>query len=450
MHGDHRNERQERFIDRPLPSSDEAERCVLGGVLIDNALIEQAAEKLRPEDFYSPLHRRIFSAMMNLHGRSSKIDAVLIAEELKADGPVENIGGILTIANLAHGIPAFTSIERYADIVRDKSNLRQLVRTCGEISNQALDESDDAATVFAAAQEKINNLCLQAESGDLNEHFIALKTVIDRDVIAALEGLRYGNTSKIKTGFAPLDASIGGGITPSDVLLLAADTGAGKSALALQIARQIAEQGIPTAFLAGEMTNCENTLRLLSQISGFTNLNWLTHISENDHTFLVDWANSIKHLPLHFEHQISDMQTLRTHLASIVRRQKVKVLVIDYIQLFKMEKVDKRKRNERIAEASQEVKRLANELDIAIIEVAQFNREGAKSSQAGIHDLEGSGQLEKDASLIFILELGDEEFQDMDNRKYREAKIRIKKGRNVGHGEVDGRFYGRSVQFRFE
>jgi replicative DNA helicase len=103
------------------------------------------------------------------------------------------------------------------------------------------------------------------------------------------------------------------------------------------------------------------------------------------------------------------MQTLRTHLRSIVRRYKVEVLVIDYIQLFKMEKVERRKRNERIAEASQEVKRLANELGIAIIEVAQFNREGAKSVQAGLHDLEGSGQLEKDASIIFILELSDGE-----------------------------------------
>jgi replicative DNA helicase len=115
-----------------------------------------------------------------------------------------------------------------------------------------------------------------------------------------------------------------------------------------------------------------------------------------------------------------------------------------------MERLERRQRNERIAEASQEVKRLANELGIAIIEVAQFNREGAKSIQAGLHDLEGSGQLEKDASLIFILELSEEEFTDDDRRKYLEAKVRIVKGRNVGKSEVVGKFYGRSVQFEFE
>lgn len=448
MHGSSPN-RKEQFLERPLPSSDGSERCILGAVLIDNALMSQAVEKLRAEDFYSPLNRRIFRAMLNLYAASSKIDPILIGEELKKDGSVESIGGVAAIANLTYGIPFFTDIAEYVEIVHKKSHLRQLIRTCNEIVSEALSEDDDADSVFSNAQEQINSVCLAAEASDGDEHFVQLGRVLDSDVFARLENLRTGVSNKIKTGFAAIDDAIGGGVALSDVVLVAADTGHGKSAIVLQTGFQMAHAGYPTAFLAGEMTNGENVMRLLSQLSGITNLNWKTHITENELQMLNQWAKAIKDVPLYFEHRISDMHSLRTYLHTIVPRKKIKVLVIDYIQLFKMEKLDKRKRNERIAECSQEVKRLANELNIAIIEVAQFNREGAKSVQAGLHDLEGSGQLEKDASLIFILEISDNEFPDIDGRKYRDAKIRIVKGRNVGKGEVHGRYYGRSVQFQF-
>ena len=435
-------------LDRSLPSSEGAERIILGTVLIDNEIMQQVAEALEAGDFYSPLHRRVFAAMLALHATQRNINPIAIGEELKKDGPIDAIGGVPTITNLTFGLPYLSDLSEYIETVRKKSALRKLIRTMGRLTHNAMSESEDVEDVFADAQTQINEICLEVESGRADGHFVSLERVIDNDVLQALDNLRHGRTSKIPTGFRQIDLSIGG-LTLSDVLLVAADTGAGKSAFALQMAYQIAAQGIPTAFLAGEMTNAENVLRLLSQVSGVTNLNWLQHISDHEYQLLLDWATAIKNAPIYFEHRISDMQTLRTHLRSIVRRHKVKVLVIDYIQLFKMEKLDRRKRNERIAEASQEVKRLANEMGIAIIEVAQYNREGAKSGNAGLHDLEGSGQLEKDASLIFLLDLSDGEFEDGERRKYREAKLRIVKGRNVGKGECVGRFYGRSVQFDF-
>lgn len=442
--------RRDQFLEKPLPSSDESERLILGTILMDNAVMQQAAESVETEDFYSPLNRRVFAAMLTLHAAQKTIEPILIAEELKKEGSLDSIGGVATITNLSFGLPFNSNITEHLDVVRRKSYLRQLVRTCNAITSSALSEESDADAVFAEAQGKINDLCLAAESGESDEHFVPLSKIIDGEVILALQNLREGRSSKMLTGFPAIDSAIGGGIAPSDVLLVAADTGKGKSSFALQMAYNFAAQGTPTAFLAGEMTNKENVLRLVSQMSGITNLNWKTHISESEFEDAIGWAQHIKAAPVYFEHRISDMHTLASHLRSLVRRQKVKVLVIDYIQLFKMEKLDKRKRNERIAEASQEVKRLANELNIAIIEVAQFNREGAKSVQAGLHDLEGSGQLEKDASLIFILELSDGEFTDDKNRKYSEAKIRVVKGRNVGKSEVIGKFYGRSVQFNFD
>lgn len=427
-----------------LPSATEAERIILGTVLLDNDAIQQAAEVLVPSDFYTVGNRHIYEAMLTLHAAQRPIDPLLITDELRKQGDVNTQTSEIT--NLSFGLPYFPNIEEYVQAVSKKSAIRQLIKTCHGILATTTDEND-AEDIIANAQQLIGNLTITSEHR--SGHFDRLDAVIERDVISALDRLRSGKSNKIKTGFPALDDACGGGITPSDVLLVAADTGSGKSAFALQMAYQIAAQNIPSAFLAGEMTNCENVLRLLSQVSGITNLNWLSRITDNEYRDLLDWAEHIKQVPLYLEHKVSDLTTLKTHLRSLVRKQGLKVLVIDYIQLFKLDKVDKRTRNERIAEASQEVKRIANELGLAIIEVAQFNREGAKKEKATLHDLEGSGQLEKDASLIFILELSEEEYYEPNKVKYRVAKVRIVKGRNVGTGEVEGKFYGRSVRMEF-
>lgn len=435
--------------EKTLPASIESENAILGTILIDNDQMQEAAESIEAADFYSPRNRRVFAAMLELYTSHKTIDPIQIGEILKKDNSLESIGGVTSITNLAHGIPVFTKLGEFIETVRQKSNLRKLIRTANEIAQAAISEFDPPEAVFADAQAKISEVCLQAETGNTEEYFPSLARVIDLEVIQGLAELKKGVTNKIQTGFPAIDHAIGGGIALSDVVLVAADTGSGKSAFTLQMAYNIAQQGIPTAFLAGEMTNKENVYRLLSQLSGMTNLNYAQKIDEKEHDHLVEWAQAIRDVPIKFEHRISDMQTLRSHVKNIVKRHGVKVLVIDYIQLFKMEKMDRRKRNERIAEASQEVKRMANELNIAVIEVAQFNREGAKSVQAGLHDLEGSGQLEKDASLVLILELSESEYADDRGCKYRDAKARIVKGRNVGHGTAHGRFYGMRVSFSF-
>ncbi len=442
--------RNSTFLEKPLPSSDESERAILGTILVDNRVMSDVFDSINETDFYSPLHRRVYAAMIELHKASRPIDPFLVGDVLKRDGSLETIGGITVIANLTYGLPHYSNVEEYVGIVREKATLREMIRTCNRITEMAWNEEEKAESVVLHAQTAINDICIKAESSDTsNEHFVPLHKLLDGEVKQALDELLGKRTNKIKTGFEPIDEAIGGGVSLSDVLLLVADTGMGKSALALQIAGQIAAQNIPTAFLAGEMTNAENVKRRLSQVSGITNLNWLQHITQDQYNALMAWSAEISSHPLFLEHRISDLHTLATHLRSLVRRQGLKVLVIDYIQLFKMERLDRRKRVERIAEASQEVKRIANEMGLAIIEVAQFNREGAKSGQPGLHDLEGSGQLEKDASLILILELNEMEEFDEYHRKYHRAKIRIVKGRNAGKSTVEGFFYGSSLRFQF-
>lgn len=438
------------MTNKPLPHNDEAERLILGSILMDNAVIDQVAA-LTASDFYVPFNRKVFEAMNALSRAAKPIDPMLIGEEIRKVDSLEAIGGVAAITNLTYGIPLAVNVKEYVETVRQKARLREMARTCARMAAAALADDEDFETLITKAQAEINDVCLKAETaGGGQQRFVSLAQVLKTDVARTLENLRYGRSDRIKTGFDAIDTAIGGGVSPSDVLLLVADTGQGKSALALQMASQIAEQGVPVAFLAGEMTNGENVNRLLSQKSQMPNLNWLRKISDQEYVYLFDWSEAIKDHPLYFDDRTSDLQSLGAHLRSLVRRQGIKVLVIDYIQLLKVERLDRRARHERIAEASQEVKRLANELGIAIIEVAQFNRVGAKSAEATLHDLEGSGQLEKDASFVFILELAEKEQYDTVSRKFWPAKIRIVKGRNAGLGTVEGKFYGRSIRFEFD
>src|SRR3954469_24691025 len=143
---------RDQLIERPLPSSPESERAILGAIILDNSLISQAIELLRPEDFYVPSHRRIFLAMIALFEHGSEINPILIAEELKRDGTVESVGGLTFISNLTYGLPHFANIAHYAKIVRDKSMLRQLVKVCNKVTSEALEEEDEAGIILDRAE----------------------------------------------------------------------------------------------------------------------------------------------------------------------------------------------------------------------------------------------------------------------------------------------------------
>src|SRR3954451_388909 len=148
-------DRREQYLEKPLPSSEDAERVILGAILLDNALIAQAVEHLKPEDFYSPLNRRVFASMIALFEKQRQIDPILIGEELKKEGSLESIGGTTTITNLTFGLPHFSDIAEYIQVVKDKSVVRNLIRACNSITSDALSEEDDAQVVLEKAEQTI-------------------------------------------------------------------------------------------------------------------------------------------------------------------------------------------------------------------------------------------------------------------------------------------------------
>lgn len=414
-----------------LPNNEEAERGLIGLTLV-KGYIPAGARSLTTTDFYDPRNRETWSAFLELSEESRTIDPLSVVEVLKrtTSRPVE----ASTLLATSHGMPPGTSEGTFVDKIRATSARRMMISKLSD-GIQSLIRGDKG--VIGNLRRELNDLAYAEEA---KGSFVSMADVVENEIKPALYDLEKGITHRISTGWPAIDRHIGGGLSLSDVLLVAGLPGGGKSAFVLQLASHLAKQGYPVAFLSGEMHNRENGLRLLSQLSNTQNLNSVTHITAKEREFLVDWSDQMAKLPIEWDCRTYDLQTLGISLRSLVAEKNIKVLVLDYIQLLKLHRYDKNGRTERITEASQEVKRIAMEFGIAVIEVAQFNREGALSEKPKMQHLEGSSQLEKDTSLIFIIDR---------EEGTQKIAIRIVKGRNTGTAAVDGIFAGWKLKFDF-
>lgn len=416
-----------------LPANLEAERHIIGQALLDGH-IPAGARDLSVTDFYNGNNRAAWRAFLELDHDGQEIEPMGAFEIIK-----RNNGSNITLpelVNITQGMIHGVNERVHVKAVKECSLKRYLIK---ELSNQieAL-RTESGSDVLRSLKRKIDELDTASEA---TGHFRTLAEIIEKEVKPALKDLHFQQRSgKIPTGFGAIDSAIGGGLSLSDVLLVAGLPGSGKSAFVLQLADGIAKAGTPVAFLSGEMSDKENVLRLISQRSGLTNLNSASHLTVGDYEFAEQWADTLAAVPISMDSRTHDLQTLSKAMRGLIDTRGVKVLVIDYIQLMKLNRYSRQERYERITETSQEVKRIAMEYGVAVIEVAQFNREGAKSGRPTMHDLEGSSQLEKDTSLIFILDRIPDSF---------DVTLRIVKGRNTGTCEIPGRYTGRTLTFEF-
>lgn len=217
--------KRDQFLERPLPSSEEGERIILGAVLLDNALIAQVLEQLKTDDFYSPRHRRIFEAMTALFEAAKLIDPILIGEELKKEGLLESIGGIATITNLTYGLPHFSDLKDYIKVVKDKAILRNLIRVCNEVTSEALSEEDDAENILDNAERRIFSLADEKT----RQGFTAIAPIAE-DVIKKVEEYAKREShalTGLATGFRELD-QMTSGLQRNDLIIVAARPSMGK------------------------------------------------------------------------------------------------------------------------------------------------------------------------------------------------------------------------------
>lgn len=431
-----------------LPAAIDAEKMLIGSALLDNDRFGDF-EHLTEDHFYHPMHRAVFKAMQALHARSEPLDAVLIANEtakLNNDNNSATSSDVraTTIAQIAIGMPHGIALQEYIGLVVEKYRLRSVIRKLNAVLAEALQADATIEAVTAQVSQtaaEVEGFAASGSNGGLG--FDTFATVIDRDVMPYLAKLNSPDgvaSEKATTGFNLLDKSIGGGFTKGDFVVIAGKTSSGKSALALQAAFNAAKAGHTAAFLAGEMTVRENALRVLSQITKQTNLASAVHLDRTEYDLMVEWAQYVREVPLYLDHRITDIRTLAAHARQLKRKANLRLLVVDYLQIFKpdLEQAAKRSRFEAISQVSFDLKRLAMELDITVIGVSQMNRVGGKASSPSMHDSDGSSQIEKDASIYIMVDR---------EENTPNVKIRIEKGRNTGLAEMDATFTGRCVRF---
>ncbi|HEV8168817.1 MAG TPA: replicative DNA helicase, partial [Pyrinomonadaceae bacterium] len=251
---------REQPFERALPNSSEAERAILGAILLDNGLISQAIEQLRPEDFYVPSHRRIFVAMIALFERGAEINPILIGEELKKENSLEAVGGVSFITNLTYGLPHSTNIAHYAKVVRGKSMLRQLVKTSNKITQEALAEEDEPELILDHAEHAI----FQLADERVRQGFVHVKPIAEQllEKVQEMEG-RAAVLTGLTTGFADLD-KMTSGLQPSDLIILAARPSMGKTSFALMLAENAAIlSGAVVGVFSLEMSKESLVMRML-------------------------------------------------------------------------------------------------------------------------------------------------------------------------------------------
>jgi replicative DNA helicase len=439
--------RREQFLEKPLPSSEESERVILGAILLDNSVIAQAVEHLKPEDFYSPLNRRVFAAMIALFEKQKQIDPILIGEELKKEGSLESIGGITTITNLTFGLPHFSNVEEYIKVVRDKSVVRTLIRTCNSITGEALAEEDDAEVILDHAEQQIFALA----EARTRQSFSRIAPVAER-VLARVKEHAAGESTGItglSTGFTELD-EMTSGLQRTDLIIIAGRPSMGKTALCLTLAQNAAlRSDAVVAVFSLEMSKEQLVTRMLSSEAHINAHRFRTgHLMTNEWERLAGAIGTLSEARIFIDDTpgISALE-IRAKTRRLAAEQKqLDLIVIDYLQLMGGSKKTE-SRQQEVSQISRELKALAKELDVPVLALSQLSRapEARNPPKPLMSDLRESGSIEQDADVVGFIYREDYYKETEENKGI--AELIISKQRNGPTGTIKLAFLREFTRF---
>ncbi len=429
--------RREQFLERSLPSSEESERAILGAILLDNSLISQVVEQLKPEDLYSPLHRRIFAAMITLFEASMSIDPILIGEELKKEGSaIESIGGISTITNLTFGLPHFSDLTDYIKVVRDKALMRNLVRACNQITSEALEEEEDAKVILDHAEQVIFALAEQRT----REGFAPVKPVAERVLEKVHEYAQREShaLTGLSTGFRDLD-EMTSGFQPSDLIIVAARPSMGKTALCLTVAQNAAilENAVVGIFSL-EMSKEQLVMRMMSSEAKVDAKRFRQGmLSREEWERLGRAIGTLSDTKIFIDDtpgiSVLEMRAKARRLAA--EQKRLDLIVVDYLQLMSGSGRTE-SRQQEVSKISRELKGLAKEMNVPVIALSQLSRapEARNPPKPMMSDLRESGSIEQDADVVAFIYR--EDYYKPDEENQGMAELIISKQRNGPTGTV--------------
>ena len=391
------------FAGKLPPQNVEAERGVLGSLLLQNETIDEVAEILQAQHFYSDSHQRLYAAIMSLHERGVRgIDAVTLNEELTRNNETEDTGGADYLVEILEAVPHAAHARYYADIVRDKWIQRSLTYACSEILAECYEGSRDTEDVLATAEQKIFSILESQEHVDrMNLGDILLQTFTR--INERLE--KEGSISGLPTGFTELDKLLNG-FQASELIILAARPSMGKTALVCNIAEAVAATGEPVLLFSLEQSRLELAERLLC-IRAKVNGHRLRggELDEIEHDALMRASQELSEYPMWIDDAPGrTMAQIGAIARRLKRRGGLSLIIIDYLQLIEPE--DKRApREQQIALISRRLKFLAKEVEAPVIALAQLNRgvELREDKRTRLADLRESGSIEQDADVVAFL-----------------------------------------------
>lgn len=439
-------------FERSLPNSSEAERAVLGAILLDNGLICQAVEYLKPDDFYVPSHRLIYESMLVLFERGAEINPILIGEELKKENRLQSVGGISFITNLTYGLPHSTNILHYAKVIKGKALLRRMVKASNKITQEALAEEDDPEIILDHAEQAFFNL----HETKVEDRTAPVGQIIENVMTLARENAGHGVlVTGLRTNLIDLDALLGG-LQKQHFIIIAARPSMGKSALVTSLAEYI---GVDTdnviLIFSLEMSREELGARMLCSRARVNAKNLRESVlSKEDWVALGSSAEAFRQSKIIIDDEFaSTVMGMRAK----ARRTKTKygrldLIIVDYLQL--MEGANDRRNENRereVAKISRALKGLAKDMNIPVIALSQLNRqtEGRPNKRPQLSDLRESGTLEQDTDVVIFIyrEAYYQEQMQQEVTKPFEAELIVAKARSGDTGVAHVRFEKQITRF---
>jgi len=433
------------------PHSIEAEQSLIGGLLIDNAAWDRIGDVVRETDFYRDDHRRIFRHIGKLIQNGRPADVVTVYESIEGSNEVDQTGGLAYLGEIANATPSAANIRRYAEIVRERAILRQLVTTGDEIAGSALNPAGrDVKQLLDEAERKIFQI---AEAGNRSSNgFVAIQPLLG-EVVERMETLlardNQSDITGVATGFVDLD-KMTSGLQGGDMIVVAGRPSMGKTAFALNIAEHVGvDQRLPVAIFSLEMSGPQLATRFLSSVGRIDQSKLRTgRLTDDEWDRMTVALGKLHEAPIHIDETGAINSTDLRARARRLHRQfgKLGLIVIDYIQLMSSGREGENRATE-ISEISRSIKALAKELDVPIIALSQLSRkvEERNDKRPLMSDLRESGAIEQDADIILMMYR--EEYYKPDTQDKGTAEAIIGKHRNGPVGTVRLTFLGEFTRF---
>lgn len=413
---------------QPIPFSEDAEKSVLGSMMLSAEAVDLASEALNTEDFYIPKHRQIFAAMLDINARNGAVDVVTLLEELERRGTADSSGGIEYLTELSIFTPSAANVSNYIIIVEERSIMRRLMHAGTAITRDAMQGSKSVEAMLDDAERRIFNIAMHNNEDTLTQIRPVVYESYQR--INTLINLK-GKLTGVPTGYTDLD-SMTSGLQKSDLIIIAARPSQGKTALGLNIAAHAAiREGKTVAIFSLEMSKEQLVMRLFAS-EARVNMQNVNHGTPSSQELLklaeanLTLANANMYIDDRSNISVAE---IRSKCRRLKARNGLDMIVIDYLQLMKTPNGSDN-RVQEVSELTRSLKILARELNVPIVLLSQLSRKAAERKPA-MSDLRESGAIEQDADIIIMI------YRDPSRTDDNSAEIIVAKNRN---GPVDSIF----------